>query len=75
MHGPKIHPLAWRPPIDFAETHCTNCAAGWTRKGKNGCLTVCLLNREPVLAGMTDCDRYEPREKEPQPKPALPKRV
>jgi hypothetical protein len=26
---------------------------------------VCLLDREPVFANMTDCDRYEPREEEP----------
>ena len=40
-----------------------NCKAGWTRTGKDGAaLTVCLLDREPILQEMTDCDRYEPRE-------------
>jgi hypothetical protein len=37
--------------------------AGWTRTGKDGgALTVCLLDREPVLIDMTDCDRYEPKD-------------
>jgi len=25
---------------------------------------VCLLDREPVLADMTNCDRFEPNEQE-----------
>jgi hypothetical protein len=37
---------------------------GWTRTGKEGgVLTICLLDREQVLANMVDCDRYEPKEK------------
>jgi hypothetical protein len=37
-----------------------NCALSWTRSGKDGGkLTICLLDREPVLDDMTDCDRYE----------------
>ena len=66
----KYHPLAWQPPRDFAKTHCTQCKAGWTRIGRSGnALTFCLLDREPVLSGMTDCDRYEPRSKEAPPRP------
>ncbi len=54
-------PAGPKPP-SFAETHCRNCAAGWTRIGaEGGFLTVCLLDREPVWADMTGCDRYEPR--------------
>jgi hypothetical protein len=65
MHKFSQHPLAWRPPVDFAETHCTQCAAGWTRTANSGKkITVCLLDREPVLSDMMDCDRYEPRQKE-----------
>ncbi len=64
MHRTNYSPLAWRTAEGFAETHCVNCKAGWTRKGEKGDLTVCLLDREPVLPGMTDCDRYEPRSKE-----------
>jgi hypothetical protein len=30
--------------------------------GRTGAVTVCLLDRKPVMAGMTGCDRYEPRE-------------
>jgi hypothetical protein len=62
MH--KVHPLAWKAdPTDFVTTHCMNCAAGWTRQGENGAkIVVCLLDREPVLNTMTDCDRFEPRE-------------
>jgi hypothetical protein len=61
----KYHPLAWRPPQDFASTHCVNCKAGWTRTAESGgALTVCLLDRAPVLSGMKDCDRYEPKSKE-----------
>ena len=67
----KYHPLLWRQQ-DFAATHCMNCKAGWTRTGASGkTLTVCLLNREPILAGMTDCDRYEAKDtefREPRPK-------
>ena len=36
------------------------CKAGWTRTGTDGgALTVCLLDREPILTDITDCDRYE----------------
>jgi hypothetical protein len=61
MH--KSHPLAWRAePTNFATTHCMNCEAGWTRKGPDGAkVVVCLLDREPVLPSMTDCDRFEPK--------------
>ena len=52
----------WQTPTGYAASHCRTCAAGWTRTGKDGCLTVCLLDREPVLADMTNCDRYESRE-------------
>jgi hypothetical protein len=63
--------LLWGKPNEFAETHCRNCKAGWTRTSATGeegrereeprSLTVCLLDREPILAAMTACDRYEPR--------------
>ena len=57
---PQIH---WRKPTGYAASHCMNCKAGWTRMGKDGsALTVCLLDREPILQEMTDCDRHEPRE-------------
>jgi hypothetical protein len=50
-------------PQGFAASHCRNCAAGWTRTGKDDAvLTVCLLDREPVLMDMTGCDRYELKE-------------
>ncbi len=53
----------WNVPAGYAATHCRNCAAGWTRTGtEGGVLTVCLLDREPVLADMTSCDRFEPKE-------------
>jgi len=58
------HPL-WKTPEGYAADHCTICKAGWTRVGTSGgSLTICLLDREPVLAGMTNCDRYEPRDEE-----------
>jgi hypothetical protein len=50
------------PPAgtDYAATHCRQCVMGWTRVGKaGGVRTVCLLDRELVLADMTSCDRYE----------------
>lgn len=52
------------PPISgFAMTHCAICAAGWTRRGRDGgVIIVCLLDREPVWPDMEDCDRYERRE-------------
>ena len=58
MQGP--HPL-WKTPDGYAATHCTQCKLGWTRTGTSGgALTVCLLDRQPVLNGMTNCDHYEP---------------
>lgn len=54
---------AWQIATGYAATHCRNCAAGWTRTGKEGgVLTVCLLDREPVLDSMVDCDRFESRD-------------
>jgi hypothetical protein len=50
-------------PQGYAATHCRNCKAGWTRIGeKGGALTICLLDREKVMAGIVDCDRYELRD-------------
>jgi hypothetical protein len=44
-------------------THCATCAAGWTRRSKDGGIkVVCLLDREAVWPDMADCDRYERRE-------------
>jgi hypothetical protein len=61
MHTPRGRALLWQKPKGFAASHCMRCKAGWTRSGKGGsALTVCLLDREPVLLDMTDCDRYEP---------------
>ena len=57
--------LSPQKPTEYAASHCMQCAAGWTRTGKDGgVLTVCLLDREPVLADMTSCDRYEPKEQD-----------
>ncbi len=55
------HPL--RPKHSaFITTHCTNCAAGWTRLRPDGeAVIVCLLDREPVIQDMADCDRFEHR--------------
>jgi hypothetical protein len=55
----KAHPN-WKSPDGYAATHCTKCKFGWTRIGQNGSLTVCLLDRQPVLSGMIKCDRYDP---------------
>ena len=45
---------------NYVTTHCTTCAAGWTRTSERGGLAiVCLLNREPVWAEMAGCDRFE----------------
>jgi hypothetical protein len=59
----------WASPDAFAAQYCVKCKAGWTRAAKNGALTVCLLDREPILRGMTDCDRYEPKEQKRLPLP------
>jgi hypothetical protein len=56
----KARSLLWKKPEGFGLSHCMNCALSWTRSGTNGGkLTICLLDREPVLDDMTDCDRYE----------------
>lgn len=53
-------PLEAYDPMSYAETHCRQCAMGWTRIGiEGGVRIVCLLDRESVLADMTFCDRYE----------------
>ena len=58
------HPL-WKTPEGYAATHCTQCKLGWTRTGSSGgALTVCLLDRQPVLSGMTNCDHYEPNKEQ-----------
>jgi hypothetical protein len=57
------HRPAWQTPTGYAASHCRQCEYGWTRTGKEGALTVCLLDREPVLADMTDCDHYEQKAK------------
>jgi hypothetical protein len=58
-HEPKI---VWSTPKGYAASHCMNCKAGWTRTATiGGSLTVCLLDREPVLAEMANCDRYQAR--------------
>ena len=64
MH--TIHSIARSPEAsDFAHTHCMRCQAGWTRRREDGSkMIVCLLDREPVLANMTNCDRYELREED-----------
>ena len=50
-------------PTGYAVSHCRNCEMGWTRTGtEGGVLTICLLDREPVLANMVDCDQFDPRE-------------
>jgi hypothetical protein len=61
-HSYRQQGAAWQTPSGYADTHCRQCDLGWTRTGKEGgVLTYCLLDREPVLADMTDCDRFEPR--------------
>jgi len=60
MLTPKGRQLLWKQPAGFAASHCCKCEAGWTRTGaEGGELTMCLLDREPVLADMTGCDRFE----------------
>jgi hypothetical protein len=67
MHNMSKGPqLVFRKPSAFTASHCQNCAAGWTRTGKDGgLLIVCLLDRESVLPDMVACDRYEPKEGQP----------
>ncbi len=55
--GPSPVPLS-----DYVRTHCTICAAGWTRRDAQGRMVViCLLDRMPAWDPMIDCDRYELR--------------
>jgi hypothetical protein len=64
-HEPKI---IWSTPKGYAASHCLNCKAGWTRTGPGGgVLTVCLLDREPVLADMTDCNKFKAIEEPDEP--------
>ncbi len=54
---------SWQTPKGYAASHCQNCVMGWTRTGtEGGAITLCLLDRDLVLADMTSCDRYERRE-------------
>jgi len=63
MHTPRGRALLWQKPTGYGASHCMQCKFGWTRTGKDGAaLTVCLLDREPILIDMTDCDRYDPKD-------------
>jgi hypothetical protein len=62
MYTPRGRATLWKKPSGFGASHCMKCKAGWTRDGERGsALTVCLLDREPIMAEMTGCDRYEPK--------------
>jgi hypothetical protein len=63
---PPAQPIAHTyEPTDFAMTHCIRCVRGWTRTIDHGTTIIfCRLDREPVLADMISCDRYEPREED-----------
>lgn len=61
MFTPRGRALLWQKPTGYGASHCRQCKAGWTRTSEEGALTVCLLDREPILTDMTDCDRFEPR--------------
>ena len=64
-HEPKN---IWSTPKGYAASHCLNCQAGWTRTGPGGgMLIVCLLDREPVLADMTDCNKFKAIEEPDEP--------
>ena len=53
----------WRTLTVYAASQCRKCEAGWTRTSPSGeVIIVCLLDREPVLADMANCDRYEAKE-------------
>ena len=73
MYTPRARALLWKTPDEFGQKYCMNCQAGWTREGhtsgrskikKKAVLTICLLDREPIIEGMTHCDRFEPKAKE-----------
>jgi len=50
-------------PTDYAASHCRQCVAGWTRtRERDGAELVCLLDRQPIPTGITNCDLYEPRD-------------
>lgn len=62
MLTPAGRRLLWGKSEGYAATHCVNCAAGWVRSGPDGgTLTVCLLDREPILTGLQSCNRYQPQ--------------
>jgi hypothetical protein len=62
MHPTQNKP-SYETPTGYVASHCMRCEAGWVRTGKEGGkLTVCLVDREPVLADMTDCNKFEARE-------------
>ena len=58
----KGRQLLWQQPKGFAASHCRRCATGGRVREPRAELTVCLLDREPVLADMTGCDHYEEKE-------------
>ena len=71
-HNPHCH-LIFRDAE--ARSHTDKASASSDNKAANssktfdedwqeGSVTVCLLDREPVLLNMTNCDRYELREAE-----------
>ena len=68
-HAPSPPKPLSGPISDYVKTHCTICAAGWTRRDAEGQMAViCLLDRLPAWDLMIDCDRYELRELSEPPK-------
>ena len=52
--------IPWGQPTAFMRSHCLKCKAGWTRTNEEGkSLTVCLLDRAPILPGLSQCSRFE----------------
>ncbi len=52
-----------QPQSNFCVKHCMKCQAGWTRSTSLGVtVVICLLNREPVLANITACNKFKPIE-------------
>lgn len=52
-----------QPLNTFCAKHCVNCQAGWVRSTKLGAtVVICLIDREPVLANITACNKFKPIE-------------
>ncbi len=55
----EIERLIWPEPTAFMLSHCDHCALSQALRLRNGQIArLCLLDDNPILPGITDCNRF-----------------